>query len=301
MMAGSSHLIYVMRDAVRSLRENSTTTVLTAVTLGFALAIFSMFLIVFINLDGIIDRWGERTHVIAYVKDSAATASGEGLVAAARKIPGVKSAAYTSKKEAFEELKKELSGHESVLDGVDPGALPASVEVTVDEAVMEAGGTGGLEAVVAALKGLDWAAEVTYSREWVEKFSAFVGFLKASTLLVGAFLAAATLFIISNTIRLTVYARKDEIEIMRLVGASDRFIKFPFFIEGMVQGFLGGVLALGVVAGATTVLGSRIPPYFEFALELPVSAPALLVLLVAAGITLGVAGCFISMARFLRV
>lgn len=297
---GGSHLVYVVSDAVRSLRSNLATTVLTSVTVGFALAIFSLFFLVFINLNGVIDQWGERTHVIAYVKDGHAAKAGDGkkLLSDLGRVAGVSATKYISREAAFEELKRELSSHESILDGVSSSALPASVEITVDEGHRSSEGLSGL---VAEVGRLDWVAEVTYSREWVERFSALVGFVELGAFVIGAFLAAATLFIISNTIRLTVYARKEEIEIMRLVGASDRFIKFPFFIEAVAQGIGGGVISLGLLALGRVLVESKIPPYLGFALDYPVPLPAMLVMLVLAGMVLGIAGSFISMSRFLKV
>ncbi|MDO8426893.1 MAG: hypothetical protein Q7T24_05205, partial [Deltaproteobacteria bacterium] len=120
-------------------------------------------------------------------------------------------------------------------------------------------------------------------------------------LIIGVFLAAATIFIISNTIRLTVYARKDEIEIMRLVGASTLFVKVPFFIEGALQGLLGGVLALVVLGAGRYLLLSNIPPYFSFVADVPFPAYVVFGLLVVAGVIMGVAGSLISMGRFLKV
>jgi len=293
----AANLAYVFSDAMRSLRHNLSSTVFTSVTLGFALAIFSLFFLVFTNLNGMIYRWGEKTHVIAYVKDSHASGPGT-FKKTLGAIPGVKAWKFISSNAAFEELRAGLAGHEAILEGVDPGALPASVEITLDEGYLSG---EGLKAVVASVSGLDWVEEVTYSREWVERFASFVGFMELAALIVGTFLAAATLFIISNTIRLTVYARREEIEIMRLVGASDAFIKVPFFIEGVVQGVIGGVLALGLLAAGRALVSAKIPPYLDFALDLPLSVPLFLAVLVAAGITLGVAGSFISMARFLKV
>ncbi|HLC18628.1 MAG TPA: permease-like cell division protein FtsX [Thermodesulfobacteriota bacterium] len=297
-MGVSGNLPYFITDAFRSIRENLATTVLTSVTLGFSLAIFSIFLIVFMNLNGVVGAWGERAHVVVYVKDSEAKADPETLKKQILSIAGVKDARYISKESAFEELKAGLKGHEGVLEGVDKSVLPASFEVTVSEDYRDPGRMPGL---VERLEKFSWAEDVQWGQEWIKKFSGVLRFMEAGALFMGVFLAAATVFIITNTIRLTVYARKEEIEVMRLVGASDVFIKMPFFLEGVIQGVAGGVLALGILLLGRAVLLSGMPAYLTFIVDTPVSVAALLLLLVSSGIVMGVAGSLISMGRFLKV
>jgi len=195
-------------------------------------------------------------------------------------------------------LKAGLKGHEGVLEGVDKSVLPASFEVTVSEDYRDPGRMPGL---VERLEKFSWAEDVQWGQEWIKKFSGVLRFMEAGALFMGVFLAAATVFIITNTIRLTVYARKEEIEVMRLVGASDVFIKMPFFLEGVIQGVAGGVLALGILLLGRAVLLSGMPAYLTFIVDTPVSVAALLLLLVSSGIVMGVAGSLISMGRFLKV
>ncbi|CAG1066803.1 Cell division protein FtsX [uncultured bacterium] len=294
---GSADLVYILGDAFRSLRENVGTTILTSFTLAFSLAIFSLFVFVITNLNAVVEGWGERTQMIVYVKD-ASVAQADALKQAVLKVPGVKSAEYVSKEKALAELKEELKGHESILDGVDANPLPASFEVRVAD---EFNQPERIAEVAGRIKALEWAEDVQYSREWVEKLSSFIRFIQFAAIAVGVFLGAATLFIISNTIRLAVYARKDEIEIMKLVGASDMYVKAPFVLEGLLQGFFGGLLALCVLAlGRYAVLG-EIPAYLRFAVEMPFSTPVFLAFLIGAGMLMGVAGSLISMNRFLKV
>lgn len=299
MSLGASNILYVLSDAVRSVRSNLATAVLTAATLGFSLAIFALFAIVFLNLNGLAKELGDRTLIVAYIKDSALAADGiEKLKAEAMKMPGAASAEFISKEKALLELKKGLEGHESVLEGVDANPLPSSFEIRLKDSFRD---PAEVSQTVARLKAMGWVEDVQYNQDWVEKFSAFLKFLEAGAFVIGVFLAAATLFIISNTVRLTVYARKDEIEIMRLVGASDMFVKVPFFLEGVFQGLAGGALAFVILSAAKMSLASKIPPYMDFALQTPVAWPALLAVLVACGVVMGAAGTLISMGRFLKV
>lgn len=293
----TSGILYLVADALRSIRANAASSALTAVTLGFSLAIFFLFLFIFINLESAVNKWGDKTHIVVYIKDAALKEGVERLRDSARFIPGVKTVEYVSKEKALEELKAELKGHEEIIAGVDVNPLPASFDVRVSSAYTDA---GRVAEVVKALKAMSWASDVQYSSEWVEKFSAFLKFIEFAALAVGIFIAAATVFIISNTIRLTVYARRDEIEVMRLVGATDAYIKIPFFIEGVMQGLAGGVFSLGVLTAGRYILLGRMPGYLGFALSLPLDPSALLALLAASGMSLGAAASIISTTRFLR-
>jgi cell division transport system permease protein len=293
-----SLLYYAITDALSGVRANLTTAVFSSITVGFALAIFSLFLVVFINLNIVIETWGDRTHIVAYIKQGAEKGGVQPLRASAGKIPGVESVKYVSRDEALKVLREELRGQEGVLEGIGSSPLPASFEIKLAEAHRN---TRGIEAVVESLKKKGWVEDVQYGAEWVEKFSGFLKFVELSAIVVGVFLAAATLFIISNTIRLTVYARREEIEIMRYLGATDIFIKVPFFIEGMVQGLVGGVLALGILFSGGYILSLKIPPYLGFVVDSPVSVLSLLILLVMAGVGIGAAGSLLSLGRFLKV
>jgi len=294
--SGSADFVYIISDALSSLKESKGTTALTSLTLGFSLAIFSLFVFVISNLNGVMEGWGEKTQIVVYVKDNVSSA--EAMKDSIMKVAGVRGAEFVSKEKALSELKGALKGYEGILEGVDANPLPASFEIKVLE---ENNSPEGIAKVVGELKARDWAEDVQYSREWVEKLSAFIKFIQLAAIAMGVFLGAATLFIISNTIRLAVYARKDEIEIMKLVGASDMYVKVPFVLEGLIQGLFGGLLAMCILAVGRYAVLSEIPAYLRFAVEMPFSTVLFLAFLTGAGMLMGVAGSLISMNRFLKV
>lgn len=298
-MSTTSNFLHTLGNALGAVKENIGTTAVTSLTVGFSLAILAQFFFVFMNLDGAVATWGDRTHIVVYLKDAALGAPGgvEGIKRAALSVPGVRAVNYISKDAALSELKGELKGHEAVIAGVDADALPASLEVRLAQEYMDAAKAAG---VVAGLKRMVWAEEVQYSQEWVERFAAFLRFLEVSATGAGIFLAGVTIFIVSNTIRLTVYARKDEIEIMSLVGATDNYIKLPFFIEGVIQGLIGGALAILIIYAGRLLLLSRMPAYLWFAVDMPVSWPVAALAVIACGVLLGAAGSLVSTSRFLK-
>ena len=295
-MGVSRNLLYFITDALRSIRGNLATTVLTSVTLGFSLSIFTLFLLIFVNLNAALNAFGERTHIVAYVKDGS-TAPTERILNEILSIPGVKAAEYVSKERALKELKEGLKGQQGILEGIDVNPLPASFEIRVTETYRD---PVLLRTVVERLKGRQWVEDVQWGSEWVRKFSSFLRFIEAAAFVVGAFLASATVFIITNTIRLTVYARRDEIDVLRLIGASEMFIRAPFFIEGVVEGFFGGALALAIAALVREFVLSNVPPYLGFITDLPAPAPVIAAAVVVSGVVMGAVGSVISMARFLK-
>lgn len=296
-MQGASNLLYLAGDALRSIKENPATTIFTAATLGFSLAIFAFFAIIFTNLNAAASKWGERTHIIVYLGDDV-TEPTDTLKQELLRVPGVKSAEFVSREKALSELKDGLKGHEAVFEGISLDVLPASFEIKLQERFMEPAQT---EAVAKRLKELAWVDDIQYSSDWIEKFAGLVRFIELAALVIGVFLAAATVFIVSNTIRLAVYARKDEIEIARLVGASSSYIRVPFFIEGVLEGVFGGVLAFLMLWGGRVVIAKEIPQYLSFIVEPAFPAASIFWALLLAGIIMGAAGSIISMGRFLKV
>ena len=291
-------IYYTLGDTVRSIRANFMTAVLSSVTVGFALAIFALFAIALVNLDAVISKWGERTHVVVYTDRGSVEKAGPGpLRDALGGIAGVEDVRYVSSEEALELLKVELEGHGGLLEGIGADPLPASFEITLGEGYRT---RAGLQGVVNKLQAMVWVEDVQYGLDWVEKLTGLLSFIKLAALLIGSFLAAAVLFIISNTIRLAVFVRGEEVEIMRYLGATDAFIKVPFFLEGVVQGVAGGALALVVVKAGTYVLAAGVPPYMSFVVEIPFSDWALLAVLMTTGAVLGAAGSLLSLGRFLK-
>ncbi len=299
-MSLGASFIYTLTDGVRNIKENFFTTLFSALTVGFTLTICSVFLIVFINLNSVLSKWGERTHIIAYL-DSSTVKTGkdvEFLKAEVGKIVGVMSVTYVSKKDALKILTASLKGYEGLLDGLEGNPLPASIEVLLSP---EARTPKSIESIAETIGGLSGVDELQYGTEWVEKLSAILGFIQLAVTFLGLFLALATLFIISNTIRLTIYARRDEVEVMLLVGASNSYIKLPFFFEGLVAGLAGGVSAFVILSGVRFVLVEKMPPYLTFVLDSPVSEPHLLLALVLIGALIGGLGSLLSLGRFLKV
>jgi cell division transport system permease protein len=214
-----------------------------------------------------------------------------------QRLPGVESVAWVSKQAALERFRASPFGRASLLDGLDENPLPASLEIVL---VPEQRNSKGLEALVRTLADLPGIEELGYGHEWVEGYSRAVALVRSVALASGAVLAFATLAIVANTIRLSVYARRDEIEILRLVGAGRAFVAAPFLLEGLLQGALGGLAALALLAAGfragTGTLGGGLELLLGYT-ELTFFGPWAAAALMGAGAALGALGSAVAVLR----
>jgi len=297
MSPGGVNLRFFVSDALGAIRENLATTILTSLTLAFSLAICAFFFIVFMNLGSVFSSWGDNAYIIAYVKDPVRSHKRKVLKKQVVRINGVLGARYISKTDAMAELKKGLKGHAGILEGMDSTILPASFEIKLRKDYRE---PSRMLKVVKRIKSLPWVEEVQYSQEWARKFYGVFRFFELTAVVIGGVLAAAAIFVITNTIRLTVYARREEIEVLRLVGASDNFISMPFLIEGIIEGAAGGLFASAIVVAVLWLLRYNIPEYLAFVLQTPVPLYVMFLFTTVLGTLTGAIGSIISTGRFLK-
>ncbi|MCK5010864.1 MAG: permease-like cell division protein FtsX, partial [Deltaproteobacteria bacterium] len=269
-------------------------------TITLALLTFGIFIITVINLNQIFDDWGKRIQVIVYMDEDT---SSEGIKKVKEKIINLtqtENIIYVSKERALITLKKSLHNQNGILDNLDDNPLPASFEIQLKE---EYKNLQSVQAFVARVKGIDEVSDAEYGQEWLEKFSAFISMVKLVGVSIGCFLLLATIIIISNTIKLTIYSRREEIEIMKLVGATNFFIQTPFFLEGFIQGLSASLLSLGILFVSYKILISKIIIDYSLYLgylDLIFLPQKLIIELILLGILLGLFGCAFSMGRFLK-
>ncbi len=297
-MGRSYSLLYILLESVRNIRDNGLTTIVTIVTIGFSLAIFTLFLLVSINISTVIQKWGEQIQVVVYLKDGIPRNEVGRLRKIISNVDGVDKVDYISKESALNILKRELKGYKGVLDAMVDNPLPLSFEVKINESYRS---TDKIRYIVSKLEKLEWVDDMQYGREWVERFAGLLKFVELFTLVVGVFLTVAVVFIVSNTVKLAVYARKSEIEITRLIGASNLYIKSPFFVEGVFEGLVGGFMAAGLILLGVKIMSMNVPAMFLHLVAMPVRPLVLLCGLVVAGISFGVVGSMVSLGRFLKV
>jgi len=294
-------LSYFSARALMNLRQNVFVSVVTVGTISLSLLIASLFLLVYVNLEGMAEGWSDKVQVVAYFDQEPSPLAVAALKGRVQAIAGTSKVVFVTQVEAEQRLRGRLKGQESLLDGITPEVLPASLEISLDRGHRE---SAAVASYVAALKRIQGITEVQYGEEWVKRFNSFMNMFRLMGALLGGFLCITVLFIVSNTIKLTIYARKEELELLGLVGATRLFIKAPFLIEGVLQGALGGVLSLvalfvcyfSFLKNAGSFLG--VNPAAVGLSFLPVGH---LAAILCGGVLLGFLGSLTSLKRFIQV
>jgi cell division transport system permease protein len=294
-------LQYFVEKAFQNIRQFLLINFITIGIISLSLIVLSTFLLVFLNLRAHVDTWENQIQVTAYLNDTITEDELARAKQAITELTGVKETEYTSKREALNYLKQAFPDQAAALAGLKENPLPASVDIHLKENFHA---LEQIESIAAKVERIDGVEEVEYGRSWLERYAGFLRLVKAAALAVGTVIVLATIFIISNTIKLTVYARKEEIEIMRLVGATNAFIRTPFFIEGMLQGLLGALVALGVLAACSYLFThwlaqSSLLPFQRLGLFfLPLHYT---LCIIGGGMLTGLLGSFFSLGRYLRI
>lgn len=299
-MAALRRTIYFLRKALGSIRENPFINLVTIGTIAIAMLLFGGFLIVFLNLKAVVDRLGGEVEISAYMREDAGPATIAALAERLKRLPEVEEVRFISKADALAIFKKNNPEDAPLLAELDANPFPASYQVRLVPAHRDAESVTRIAATIAADRGVE---EVEYGQEWIGRFSAFLKLVQAAGIAMGVMLVVAVVFVVSNTIKLAVFARRDELAIMQLVGATNLFIRVPYLIEGLVQGGTGALLAIAGLWGSFTALerqaAQSLAPVFGVAkIEfLPVQQ---MFALLAGGMLLGLLGSFFAMGRFLR-
>lgn len=294
-------LRYFLGRALANIRQNMFVNIVTIGTITLALLIIAFFLLIFVNLEGLADTWSKKVQVTVYFEQELSPLELGGVKSKIQALPETSNIAYIGKEEAVKRFRARLKGQESLLDGVTTEVLPASLEISLkrDNRSSEA-----VEGYVARLKKIAGMGEVQYGEEWVRRFSTFMNFMRLVGALLGGFLLLAVVFIVSNTIKLTIYSRKEELELLGLVGATRLFIKAPFLIEGIIQGALGSFLALVILTGCYFGFLHNAGNFLSFnaaeagLMFLPVQY---LAAIFSGGVLLGFLGSLASLKRFVNI
>lgn len=229
-----------VRDALFAVRKAPLLSALSVMTIGFSLFAFALFGLVALNIKRGLERVEERVEIRAFIAEGTRI---EEIAMAAQEIsryPEVQSAKVVTQEQALERARKELGEFADVFEA---GVLPASIDVRLKPGARDPRSVG---AVSNRIRTIAFVDDVRYGEEWIAQLHRLRNMAGITGLALGVAFAMVAVLIIGATIRMTVLARAKEISIMRLVGATDAFIRRPFLIEGFAKGVLGGVLALAL-------------------------------------------------------
>jgi cell division transport system permease protein len=247
-------------NALRGIRNASTTSSLAVLTIAIVLVLVGSATLLVENMSGLLDEFGAELQLTAYLDTSISEEDQRLLAERVTGAPGVERVDVVTKEEALERFEA-IAGGAELLAGLDGNPLPASLEIHLRPEARTAEAIGILESSLDGLPGIE---ELAQGQEWIEGYSRVVSMVRAGAFAISIVLGLAALLIVANTIRLAIYARRDELEILALVGASRTFVRVPFMLEGTIQGLLGGLLALLAIYGAYELL----VPQISFGLEL---------------------------------
>jgi len=272
---------------------------LSVFSLAVAFVCLGAALLVVANLRAVEERWAHAGRASVYLKDSASVDEIETLRRTLTLVNGVTAVRYVSAGQAREEFGKRELGQKGELAGLPVEAFPASIEIEVRADLTDA----ELVDIVGKLKQLPSVDDVETYQAWTERLSRLVRGGVAASALLAAVVFAAVLAVVGSTVRLALQRRKAEVEVMKLVGATDRFVKGPFVIEGSMQGALGALGAIALLAILFFVVRGRLDAEFAALIGIePTFLPwPLAAGMVALGATLGAAAALASLRRLVAV
>lgn len=297
-MAWGYRLLYIAGSAWKNLKDHGPTMILSVTAVGFTLLLFATYVLVVSNLQAVGKGVGDQLQVIVYLDRGFQEGALGPLAERIGAMEEVEAVVYCSPQQALDSLKESLGRSSRVLEMLQENPLPASFDVRLKTPYRNLDAIRELAARLQREAGVE---QVEFGGAWIERFFDFVRVLRWLGGALGLMLLAATVIVISSTLSLGFYARKEEIEILRLVGASEPYVKLPFFFEAMFQGTGGAVLALALlwglyqalqwkVAGVWSLFGGWVR--FEFL------SPAAVAAILLLGAFVGGLACAVSFSRF---
>jgi cell division transport system permease protein len=268
--------------------------------IAISMLIFSTFTLLAYNLTNFLKIWEDKIEVVAYLKRGTPSGEVEPLLDKTRLLEGVEVVRYVSPYDAMAFMETKLGRQKNLLQGIQPAVLPPSFEIQLKK---EYRNSTKIKEVVTHLKKIPQFEEIQYGQEWVETFSVLVHILRLTQWILGGLLLIAIVFITSNTLQLTISSRREEIEVMQWVGASPDFIRVPFYMEGLIQGLLGGGLAILFLFLMHQGLFLNLPPSMQAWLaKIPVLFLPLetIVWILLGGMVLGFFGSSVASMRVLK-
>ena len=289
----------ILLQTNRNLQKTWATQFMTLLTVSLSVLIFSFFFLIYTNMIKAGERLGDDLRLTIYLEEEPVLEMQSQLVRKITNFNQVEEIRFTSRDDAYNRLATQLGDNVDVLDDLDPSFLPPSIEVYPKKSLSSLAQIKRFSEYLSTLPG---AIKVQYGQEWIERFNYFTKLLRIIVLLSGALLILTTTFMVAYTIRLAVVARQAELEILRLLGATNGYIRTPFLIEGFLQGLLGSTLGLSALFFLFRWIELHFSgPGFLQLVEFTFFSPAIIGIIIAASIPLCTGGSFSSMRKFMRI
>lgn len=294
-----SFWLAVFRQVGRNLMQTWASQIMTLLTVSLSVLIFALFFLIYNNMITVGEKLGDDLQLIVYLEDEPSRPMQEQLKNKIKDFDEVDKIEFISRKQAYERFAAQLGDNKDVLEDMPEDFLPPSIEVTPLKSLRSLSQVKLFSEYLAKLPG---TIKVQYGQEWVERFFYFTKLLTIVVILSGSLLILTSVFMVAYTIRLTILARQAELELLKLVGATNNYIRTPFLIEGLLQGFLGSVFGISALFFLFQWVkikfsGPGILNIFSFTFfDLPTIS-----LIVGVSIILCTVGSYTSIQKFLRI
>lgn len=281
---------YALEEALLSLRRGRQAGMLSTATIALALFVLGAVLLVTANLQRLAADWSSAAEMSVYLRDDATQDQRQTIETALAPGTLIASRDYVSKTDALVRFRQTFTDLAPTVDSLGDNPLPASYEVRLRPDGQVAAGVDQLAARLRAISGV---ADVRYDRQWLARLLSVVSILRGAGLALGALLTIAAALTVANVVRLALYARRDELDIMQLVGAPTAFIRGPFVMEGLLQGGIGALAALAALLAVFFATRGRYLAPLASAIHLSTVSflpVAVSVLLIVGGMAVGCLG-----------
>ena len=292
-----SSLNYFFRETVKSLFRNRFMAIASVLTVTLSMFILGIFLSAVLNINHMASYLENQVEMTVYLKDGLKTQQVMTVGSRLKSLSGLKEIAFTDKDQAMEEFRNRMGEQAGLLDSINGNPLPASYQTSFNS-------PDELKMAVNIVRNYSEVEAVQYGQDVIEQLYRIAKVIRISGIILILFLAAAELFIISNTIRLTVFARRREIQIMKYVGATNGFIRWPFLFEGMIIGLIGSTIAsILLCLGYNLILEEMNEAGLVFFSLIPFwpFMPYVSLFILASGIIIGALGSAISLRKYMKV
>ncbi len=288
-------LIYSLQTVLKSLWREKWINLLTILSVSIGLSLITTFILLTYNTDSVLKRWSKNFGLVVYLAQDIGSSQEKTLKETFSSDPDITEVQYISKGRALDQLRQTLGQDAIVLEGLTDNPLPSSFELSLKSSLLEPGQVKKKSSVIEKMSGVD---DVQYGEKWLASLYTITRSMKAGAVVIGCSIFIAITFITYCTIKILFYRRKEEIETLKLLGATRIFIRLPFLLEGLIVGALGGIISSSVIFSSYTLVSTKIvdflPSFSLFINDLPFQV---YFIVPAAGALVSVIGSFIAVGK----
>lgn len=288
-------ITYSFQSAIKSIWMEKWINVLTILSISIGLSILCIFASVSWNLDSLLQRWSKGFGMVVYLSDDAGMDKEQALQKDLMRDPAIIEINYVPKDKALDDIRQTLGADAVILDTFDKNPLPSSFEIKLDRTFLEPAMVRKKAQQIRRISGVQ---EVQYGEKWLSSLHTVSRSMQVSVIVLGCIIFVAITFITFSTIKIFFYRRKEEVETLKLLGATRGFIRLPFLIEGLIIGIIGGCISSLALFGAYSFTSIKIAQFFPSIKQMSTSLPsAIYVIMPVSGALMSILGSFIAVGK----